>query len=101
MRHALNSACALFAALSAVGVAGSTAFAQPYPVKPMRLIVPYAPGGATDAMGRVYAGKFQEAWGQPMVVVNKPGAGGNIGAELVAKSAPDGYTVLLNTSGQA
>ena len=82
-------------------VVGSQAFAQAYPVKPMRLIVPYAPGGATDAMGRVYAAKYQEAWGQPMVVENKPGAGGNIGAELVAKSAPDGYTVLLNTSGQA
>ena len=75
--------------------------AQSYPTKPIRLIVPYAPGGATDAMARVYAGKFQEAWGQPVVVENRAGAGGNIGAEVVAKAAPDGYTWLLNTSGQA
>ncbi len=79
----------------------SAAQAQSYPVKPIRLIVPYAAGGATDAMARVYAQKFQEAWGQPMLVENRAGAGGNIGAEVVAKSPPDGYAILLNTSGQA
>jgi tripartite-type tricarboxylate transporter receptor subunit TctC len=88
-------------AAAVLGLAASQCFAQTYPSKPMRLIVPYAPGGATDAMARVYAAKYQEAWGQPMVVENRAGAGGNIGAELVAKSAPDGYTILLNTSGQA
>ncbi len=77
------------------------AHAQSWPAKPIRFIVPYAAGGATDAMARVYAQKFQEAWGQPVVVENRAGAGGNIGAEVVAKSAPDGYTWLLNTSGGA
>jgi tripartite-type tricarboxylate transporter receptor subunit TctC len=85
----------------ALAVSFSAAAQQSYPNRPIRLVVPYAPGGATDAMARVYAQKFQEAWGQPMLVENRAGAGGNIGAEVVAKSPPDGYTILLNTSGQA
>ena len=88
-------------ALAAAVLLPAAVFAQGYPSKPIRLVVPYAAGGAVDAYARVYAPKFADAWGQPVVVENRPGAGGNVGAELVAKSAPDGYTWLLNTAGQA
>ncbi|OGA03363.1 MAG: hypothetical protein A3H35_14005 [Betaproteobacteria bacterium RIFCSPLOWO2_02_FULL_62_17] len=77
------------------------ASAQSYPVKPIRLVVPYAAGGATDSYARLYARKFTEAWGQTVVVDNRPGAGSNLGASVVAKAAPDGYTLLLNTYAQA
>ena len=75
----------------------SPAFAQTpaYPAKPVRLIVPFPPGGSLDIAGRLIAQKLTEIWGQTVVVENKPGAGGNIGADYVAKSPPDGYTILL------
>jgi tripartite-type tricarboxylate transporter receptor subunit TctC len=76
----------------------AAAHAQPgYPEKPIRLVVPFAAGGALDVVGRVVAQKLTEAWGRPMVVDNRVGAGGNIGAEFVAKSAPDGYTLLMSS----
>jgi len=71
------------------------AVAQGYPARPVRIIVPYPPGGATDVMARVVAQKLSESWGQQAVVENKPGASGTIGSDLVAKSAADGYTLLL------
>ena len=71
------------------------AFAQSYPARPVRIIVPYPPGGATDVMARTVALKLNESWPQPVVVENKPGASGTVGSEIVAKSAPDGYTLLL------
>jgi tripartite-type tricarboxylate transporter receptor subunit TctC len=71
------------------------ALAQGYPAKPVRIIVPYPPGGATDVMARVVAQKLTEFWNQQAVVENKPGASGSIGSDLVAKSAADGYTLLL------
>ena len=71
------------------------ALAQSFPTRPVRIIVPFPPGGATDVMARVIAQKLSESWGQQAVVENKPGASGTIGSDLVAKSVADGYTLLL------
>jgi tripartite-type tricarboxylate transporter receptor subunit TctC len=75
--------------------AGPAAYAQEYPNRTVKLVVPFPPGGPLDVTGRLIAQKLTEAWGQSVVVENKPGAGGNIGADLVAKSPPDGYTILM------
>ncbi|MEK7437465.1 MAG: tripartite tricarboxylate transporter substrate binding protein [Pseudomonadota bacterium] len=84
----------LFAALILV-LASAGAFSQAYPAKPIRLVVPYPAGGPLDIMARAIGQKLTEAWKQPVVVDNRAGAGGNIGADFVAKSAPDGYTLLM------
>ncbi|TMG84559.1 MAG: tripartite tricarboxylate transporter substrate binding protein [Betaproteobacteria bacterium] len=67
---------------------------QAYPSRPIRLVVPFPPGGSLDVVARAIGQKLTDAWGQPVIIDNRPGAGGNIGADLVAKSAPDGYTIL-------
>mgnify|MGYP001156543537 FL=1 len=91
IRHALL--CALSSLISLTG----TALAQGYPNKPIRLVVPYAAGGFSDVLARALAQKMSEGLGQPVVVDNKPGAGTLIGAEAVAKSAPDGYSLFFST----
>ena len=82
----------LLAALAAIPC---LAFAQAYPVKPVRMVVPFPPGGTTDLIARVVQPKFQEFLGQPVVIENKGGAGGSVGAADVAQATPDGYTILL------
>src|SRR5262245_14783976 len=75
----------------------ASAFAQ-YPNKAVKVVIPFPPGGATDIIGRVVAQKMSEQFKQPVVVENRPGAGGTIGSDVVAKSAPDGYTLLISTN---
>ena len=82
-------------------LAPPTAVAQDYPARPIRIIVPFAAGGAVDDLARLVGGKLAASLHQAVVVENHPGAGGNLGADLVAKSAPDGYTILQTTNGQA
>ncbi len=112
MNLKLNRADALinsFIVLRAAAIAASVALvnsaaaqspnAQNYPTKPIRLIVPFAPGGPTDIMSRAIAERFTPRVGHPLVVDNRPGAGGGIGSEIAARSAPDGYTMLLGHIG--
>ena len=95
--------CAVARFLGAFGIAAALlglaapvpAAAQAYPTRPVKLVVPFPPGGSLDMAGRLIAQKLTEMWGQSVVVENKPGAGGNIGADMVAKSPADGYTILL------
>ena len=90
MKKLLSGAALVLAALAA-----GTSFSQNYPTKPVRIIAPFAPGGGTDFIARLLAQKLTERLGQQVIVENKPGAGGNLGAEFAVKSPPDGYTLLL------
>jgi tripartite-type tricarboxylate transporter receptor subunit TctC len=88
-----------FAALVLLAAACTAGFAQGYPAKPIRIVVSFPAGGIADLYARIIGTKVQEGWGQPVVVENRTGAGGNIGAEAVAKSAPDGYTLNMSALG--
>lgn len=98
MRFVRLATQSLLLVLFAVG--GMSAIAQGvYPTRPIRLIVPYAPGGGTDILGRLLAQALTEALGQQVVIDNRPGANAMIGSSIVAKATPDGYTLLMATNG--
>lgn len=94
LKHFLPVATAAICALI-----GTSAYAQAYPNKPIKLVVPFAAAGTTDILARAVGAELTKAFGQQVIIDNRPGAGGNIGTELVAKSAPDGYTLLMGTVG--
>jgi len=96
MRLSVVCARLMAAAMACAAIGG---WAQPYPAKPIRIIVPFPAGGTADIMARVVGQKMTETWGQQVLIDNRSGAGGNIAADLAAKSAPDGYTLFLCTVG--
>ena len=97
MKNVFSLACGLTLLAFAVGHAHAQ---SNYPARPVRIVVPYAPGGGTDINARNVAPKLMERWGQTVVIDNRPGGNAMIGADIVAKAAPDGYTILLSTSSE-
>jgi tripartite-type tricarboxylate transporter receptor subunit TctC len=95
----MNLAFSLFPFAFCLGM--TAACAQSFPVKPVRMVIPIGPGSSMDITGRVLAQRMNESWSQPVIADNRPGAGGNIGADVVAKAQPDGYTVLFCSSSLA
>jgi len=89
--------CRVAAAAFLIAASATPSLAE-YPDRPIQIIVPYTPGGTVDILARALGARLTAAWGQPVVVLNKPGAGGSIGADAAAKSAPDGYTLFLSTN---
>src|SRR3954454_13086833 len=82
-----------------LSLASAESVGQAFPTHPVRIVVPSPPGDGSDLMARAIGQKLTEAWGQPVVIDNRPGAGGRIGSELVAKAAPDGYTWIMANAG--
>ncbi len=101
VRQARMAIKAILGAMLILGVTASTVLAQSYPEKPIRFIVPFAPGGGTDILARIIGSKLHERFGQPVVIENRAGAGGNIGYEYTAKARPDGYTITICAPGLA
>jgi tripartite-type tricarboxylate transporter receptor subunit TctC len=95
-RLVFAAAAILCAAIAAI--APATAIAQAWPAKPVRIIVPFPPGGGADTLARIMAPKLSEIWGQPVMIENKPGASGTIGADAVAQAPADGYTLLMSST---
>jgi len=91
---------ALLTVVAGLGLDAAAALAQGYPTKPIRMIASFPPGSASEILGRVVGQKLTEAWGQPVVVETRPGAGGTIAADAVAKATPDGYTLLMGSSSE-
>src|SRR5215210_6520517 len=99
MRQALSQ---VLLVLAAAGVCGEASGAQPaYPTKPIRMIVPFTPGSATDIIARIIGPKLVERWGQPVVMDNRPSAGGIVAFKIVADALPDGYTLTTTGSNYA
>ena len=96
--HSLVLFCGLALATGALGQAGPSASGRDYPARPVKLVAPFTAGSQTDLLARVMGSQFQEMLGQPFIVENRVGAQGSIAAEVVANSAPDGYTLLLSTN---
>jgi tripartite-type tricarboxylate transporter receptor subunit TctC len=94
-RYHFNTVRRMMAGIALIAGFGATAAFAAYPDKPVKLVIPYPPGGATDVIGRIVGQRLGEALGQQFVIDNRGGAGGNIGAEAVARAAPDGYTLLM------
>ncbi|HYS75658.1 MAG TPA: tripartite tricarboxylate transporter substrate-binding protein, partial [Burkholderiales bacterium] len=85
-------------ALAVLAAAASQVSAQDYPNKPVHVIISFTPGSSTDIVGRIVSQKLSEIWGQPVLAENRAGAGGSIGSNVVAKAAPDGYTLLVDSN---
>src|SRR5688500_486049 len=94
----LRTGLLALATVAVLSMTAGMANAQSFPAKPIRLIVPFAPGGSTDILARMVGQKLTEAWSQQVLVENRPGGGTVIGTEIVAKSAPDGYTLVMTST---
>jgi tripartite-type tricarboxylate transporter receptor subunit TctC len=97
----MSAASTLASALGDRGAAAQATSPQAWPTRFVKLVVPFTPGGGIDGIGRIVGARLSEMWGQQVVVENKPGAGGNIASEFVARSAPDGYTMYITAAGLA
>src|SRR5581483_199000 len=86
------------AGLALLALAALPAAAESFPSKPIHIVVPFSPGATNDIVARLVGARWQAGWGQPVVIDNRTGAGGNVGADLVAKAEPDGYTLLVTAS---